>query len=121
MITVLLYLNDIPEGGGGETSFPLAESSEAYAKAFHKFSECQGIKVRPKKGSAAVFYSLTGDYPVQDGELDMYSLHGGCNVLASENWGDEAPNKWLSNFWFYNRALRASEGETDTFVPMAKK
>ena len=59
MLTLLVYLNDdvadtstdggdSGEGGGGGTSFP---------RAF----EGRGVRVRPSKGSAVLFYSLLPD------------------------------------------------------------
>ena len=46
-------------------------------------------KVAPARGKLALFYSL-----LPNGELDEYSLHGGCPVKAGRKW---AANKWLWN------------------------
>lgn len=70
--TLLVYLNDGFEGG--ETVFPK-----------------KGVKVRPKKGHAVLFYNVNTrdeDFP----ELE-YSLHAGAPVLSSN-----VP-KWIANVW----------------------
>ena len=73
-ITMLMYLNDQQdEGVGGETSFPKGGSGG-------------GIKIRPKKRSAVIFYDL-----LEDGNGDDLSLHAALPVIRGE--------KWLANFW----------------------
>lgn len=47
------------------------------------------LAVKPKKGSAALFYS---QHP--NGALDHFSLHGGCPVISGDKWG---ANLWLWN------------------------
>lgn len=80
-ITVLLYLNDMPEGAGGETSFPKGGPNG------------EGIKIIPKKGDAAVFYNL-----LQDGNGDDLSLHAAMPVHHG--------TKWLANFWVWDPKRR---------------
>lgn len=76
-LTMLLYLSDPPDAdSGGETSFP---------KAVSQF----GFKVRPKKGSAVLFYNM-----LEDGNADYLALHGALEVLKGE--------KWLANFWVWD-------------------
>jgi len=50
------------------------------------------LTVKPKAGSALVFYSQ-----LQDGALDPTALHGGCPVLSSMD-----QPKWIGNLWFWN-------------------
>eukprot|EP00934_Nitzschia_sp_Nitz4_P007762 Nitzschia sp. Nitz4//scaffold36_size144017//35697//37012//NITZ4_003073-RA/size144017-snap-gene-0.206-mRNA-1//-1//CDS//3329549417//7752//frame0 len=57
VITVLVYLNDVPEGGA--TSFPVLN-----------------LQVQPKKGSALVFFPAT-----VDGFLDRNALHAACPAV----------------------------------------
>ena len=47
-------------------------------------AECgrKGIAVKPKKGSALLFWSLAPDSKTKD----MTSLHGGCPVLKGDKW-----------------------------------
>jgi prolyl 4-hydroxylase len=73
-ITLLLYLTE-PEVGG-ETSFP-------------KAADGLGIKVKPKKGMAMLFYNL-----LEDGNGDELSLHAALPVFKGE--------KWLANFWVWD-------------------
>ena len=49
----------------------------------------KGFRVKPKKGTAILFYSM-----LSDGNLDEKSLHSGCPVKEGE--------KWAANWWFYD-------------------
>lgn len=60
--TILMYLNDVEEGG--ETIFPTID-----------------LKISPIKGNALLFYSV-----YSDGQLDKDSLHGSVPVLQGEKW-----------------------------------
>ena len=70
--TVLIYLNQ--PSSGGATNFPHA-----------------GIRVKPKKGTAILFFPCT-----VDGKMDPYTLH------SAEDAGDE---KWVSQIWIRQRAM----------------
>lgn len=76
-ITLLIYLTDmLSDDAGGETSFPKAANGE-------------GLKVRPTKGNAVLFYNL-----LEDGNGDDLSLHASLPVRHGE--------KWLANFWVWD-------------------
>ena len=76
--TVFLYLADVEEGG--ETWFP---SSDGRPVLTGNYGSCKGgLKVRPKKRSAVLFYDLKAS-----GALDPTSMHGGCPVVSGEKWG----------------------------------
>jgi prolyl 4-hydroxylase len=76
-ITMLMYLNTQADpGAGGETSFPKGGSGG-------------GIKVRPVKGTAMVFYNL-----LPDGNGDDLSLHAALPAIRGE--------KWLANYWIWD-------------------
>lgn len=60
--TVVIYLSDVPAGGG--TIFPQL-----------------GLEVKPRRGSAVYF-----SYRRPDGSTDPASLHGGSPVLRGEKW-----------------------------------
>ena len=60
--TLILYLNDVPEGG--ETCFPHL-----------------GLSVVPQRGHALYF-----EYANDEGHTDPLSLHAGAPVLAGEKW-----------------------------------
>lgn len=53
------------------------------------YSKCAqaGVAVKPKKGDALFFYSLT-----PDGQMDEKSLHAGCPVVRGDKW---SATKWL--------------------------
>ena len=76
-VTVFLYLADVAEGG--ETTFPRADGKPPT----WNFKDCtKGLRVRPHKGTIAIFYDMT-----PDGRYDPYSLHGGCPVVSGVKWG----------------------------------
>jgi prolyl 4-hydroxylase len=66
--TLILYLNDVDQGG--ETIFP----------SIH-------LSVVPKKGSAIYF-----EYCNTSGQVDPSTLHGGAPVLSGEKW---IATKWM--------------------------
>lgn len=50
------------------------------------------LLLKPKKGMAALWYNhLVNETDGWMGELDLFSLHGGCDVVKGE--------KWISNMW----------------------
>eukprot|EP01052_Picozoa_sp_SAG31_P010927 SAG31_NODE_608_length_13576_cov_23.757290_7_plen_105_part_00 len=85
--TLLWYMNDVDTGG--ETHFPRAGGG-AQPRNFLCVggSELAGLRVRPEKRKATLFFSLR-----PDGAPDPFSLHGGCPPgQGSEKW---AVNKWV--------------------------
>lgn len=76
-VTVFLYLSDVEEGG--ETQFPRADGK---APTFDYTSCSHGLRVRPRKGQVALFYDMK-----PWGQLDPFSLHGGCPVKKGVKWG----------------------------------
>lgn len=72
--TLLLYLNDVEEGG--ETVFPKA-----------------GVSVVPKKGSAVYFH-----YANSMGQVDRMSVHSSIPVAKGEKW---VATKWIREKGIY--------------------
>lgn len=123
--TVLLYMTDLPENGGGETVFSEADSMIAseYEKSTHDIinelrdsgdfhsagikpgsweeemvATCRSkLSVKPSRGRAVLFYS---QHP--NGEADKNSKHGGCPVLKG--------SKWAANLWIWNAPRQDYEG-----------
>ena len=74
MVTVLVYLNDVEEGGG--TGFPEL-----------------GITVEAKKGDVVVIHNTLTEIPASSHpKIHPKSLHAGLPVLKGE--------KWMVNLWF---------------------
>eukprot|EP00252_Welwitschia_mirabilis_P015407 TRINITY_DN3387_c0_g1_i1.p1 TRINITY_DN3387_c0_g1~~TRINITY_DN3387_c0_g1_i1.p1 ORF type:complete len:283 (+),score=31.14 TRINITY_DN3387_c0_g1_i1:155-1003(+) len=103
--TVLMYLTDV--GKGGETVFPTAEEDRRYRMQVNKndLSDCakKGVAVKPKKGDALLFFSLT-----PSAIPDPRSLHGGCPVIEGE--------KWSATKWIHVRAFDLSPKSADNCV-----
>lgn len=58
-------------------------------------SMVRGFSVRPQKGAAIIFYSLT-----PSGETDHpFALHGSCDVVKGEKW---TATKWVRMHTFYH-------------------
>ena len=82
IITLLLYLTDMPDAhAGGETAFP-------------KGADGFGFKVQPKKGTAVLFYNL-----LEDGNGDDLAMHAAQPVMHGE--------KWLANFWVWDPKMHS--------------
>jgi prolyl 4-hydroxylase len=79
--TLFVYLTDVAEGKGGETSFPDIDP----------VNYPEGLKVRPKKGAAALWTNVMKDDP---DKVDFRSTHEGSPLL-------ERPRKLGANFWMY--------------------
>ncbi|XP_031555972.1 transmembrane prolyl 4-hydroxylase-like [Actinia tenebrosa] len=105
-ITILYYLNDVEEGG--ETAFIVADnatftrdvlttpSSTRPRDDFNLSLNCHkaNLVVAPKKGHAIMWYNHFIDEDTGLlGEVDEYSLHGGCDVIKGEKW---IANNWLT-------------------------
>ncbi|KAL7544259.1 hypothetical protein ACHAWF_007638 [Thalassiosira exigua] len=76
-INMLLYLNDVEEGG--ETSFPRWLNAETKGP----------LNVKPEKGKAVLFYML-----LPDGNSDDLTQHAALPVIKGE--------KWMSNLWIWD-------------------
>jgi len=101
-ITILYFLNQ-PEAGG-ETAFPVADQKNYDHEEFRtrkkddlynlsEFCHNASLVVPPKKGTAIMWYNhhMTDDGWM--GNMDYYSLHGGCDILKGEKW---IANNWLT-------------------------
>lgn len=77
--TLLVYLNTVPEGQGGETRFPRAVNNY----------NAEGLEVQPRVGRAVLFYNL-----LEDGNVDDLSQHGSNPTKDHE--------KWLANLWIWD-------------------
>ncbi|XP_065064704.1 uncharacterized protein LOC135690936 [Rhopilema esculentum] len=103
-ITIMVYLNDVEEGG--ETAFPAAHNKtydddalrvrgdETLPDLLNLSQYCQAanLVITPKKGTAVMWYNHWIDK--KSGWLGQrieQSLHGGCDVKKGE--------KWIANIW----------------------
>lgn len=84
--TLLVYLTDVAAGSGGATMFrDLGGNQE------------QPLKVRPKKGSALLFFPSAGGIP--GAPFDIRTLH--CGEAVAEDAENE---KWIAQLWLRQRA-----------------
>ena len=94
-ITILFFLNNVTEGG--ETAFPVADREELFAEKNYSSNlsrncEKASLVVKPVKGSALFWYNnVLDEESGKMGEVDMLTLHGGCDVIEGE--------KWIANLW----------------------
>ena len=94
-ITILFFLNNVTEGG--ETAFPVADREELFAEKNYSTNlsrNCNraSLVVKPVKGSALLWYNnVLDEESGKMGEVDMLTLHGGCDVIQGE--------KWIANLW----------------------
>ena len=100
LATVFFYLNNVTDGadvasGGGQTNFPRAATAEYPhgGPPVRDYFDCsKGLSVYPVGGKVIIFYSM-----LPNGQMDDFSLHGGCDVL------DQTATKWSANFWLWNK------------------
>ncbi|KAK6185153.1 hypothetical protein SNE40_007448 [Patella caerulea] len=97
-ITVMVYLNDVIEGG--ETVFPVADASDETLKKYQKekpfdlSKHCynSSLIITPSKGMAVMWYNHKLNPTFSGlGDLIERSYHGGCDVKYGE--------KWIANLW----------------------
>jgi hypothetical protein len=100
LLTLFWYLNDVDEGG--ETAFPRAGDTGYGRGSILNMADCsRGVRVKPKKGSAVLWYNVLAAGNGHECLLDSMSLHGGCDVLKGEKYG--------ANKWIYNRVHGGSD------------
>jgi len=100
LATVFFYLNNVTNEedvskGGGQTNFPRAATKEfpnGGPQPRDYFDCSKGLSVYPQEGKVIIFYSM-----LPNGQMDDFSLHGGCDVL------DPDATKWSANFWLWNK------------------
>lgn len=91
-----MYLNDVAKGG--ETAFPVAGDQQKlttrnYPITLNKRCHEANLLIKPKKGTAVMWYNHILEYDGVDhmGDVDVLSLHGGCDVIEGV--------KWIANVW----------------------
>lgn len=78
LATMLVYLQDVPKGGGGETYFPRAAGG--------------GLTIRPEKGLGILFFNTK-----PDGRVEPRSVHASLPLTS----GDK--EKWTLTRWIRQR------------------
>lgn len=85
--TLLVYLTDLAKEDGGATMFRDLGGEDG------------PLKVRPKKGSALLFFPAAGGIP--NAPFDIRTLH--CGEAVSE---DAASEKWIAQLWLRQREYK---------------
>eukprot|EP00069_Balaena_mysticetus_P008471 bmy_05989T0 len=98
-MTVLFYLNNVT--GGGETVFPVADNrtydemsliqDDVDLRDTRRHCDKGNLRVKPRQGTAVFWYNYLPDGQGWVGDVDDYSLHGGCLVTRG--------TKWIANNW----------------------
>ncbi|XP_066471304.1 transmembrane prolyl 4-hydroxylase-like [Tiliqua scincoides] len=99
--TVLFYLNNVT--GGGETSFPIADNStydllsliqnNIDLRDTYRHCDKGNLRIKPMQGTAILWYNHLSNDEGWVGEIDDYSLHGGCLVTEGTKW---IANQWIN-------------------------
>ena len=95
--TLLVYLTDLTEKEGGATMFRDLGGDNG------------PLKVRPKKGSALLFFPAAGGIPTAP--FDIRTLH--CGEAVSE---DAESEKWISQLWLRQRQYKPTAPAGNTHV-----
>ena len=74
-MTLLIYLNDLPDDAGGNTFFPKLN-----------------LRVKPKAGDAIYFENMN------NGEVDYNTAHSGEPIIGNHK-------KYAMNVWFREKPL----------------
>ncbi|XP_011737571.1 transmembrane prolyl 4-hydroxylase isoform X2 [Macaca nemestrina] len=108
-ITVLFYLNNVT--GGGETVFPVADNrtydemsliqDDVDLRDTRRHCDKGNLRVKPRQGTAVFWYNYLPDGQGWVGDVDDYSLHGGCLVTRG--------TKWIANNWINVDPSRARQ------------
>ncbi|XP_069865481.1 transmembrane prolyl 4-hydroxylase [Dipodomys merriami] len=108
-MTVLFYLNNVT--GGGETVFPVADNrtydemsliqDNVDLRDTRRHCDKGNLRVKPRQGTAVFWYNYLPDGQGWVGDVDDYSLHGGCLVTRG--------TKWIANNWINVDPSRARQ------------
>ncbi|XP_031200873.1 transmembrane prolyl 4-hydroxylase isoform X2 [Mastomys coucha] len=126
-MTVLFYLNNVT--GGGETVFPVADNrtydemsliqDDVDLRDTRRHCDKGNLRVKPQQGTAVFWYNYLPDGQGWVGEVDDYSLHGGCLVTRgtkwiANNWINVDPSRARQALFQQEMARLAREGGTDS-------
>ena len=98
---------------GGQTNFPRAATSDfpqGGPQPYDYFDCSKGLSVYPQEGKVIIFYSM-----LPNGQMDDFSLHGGCDVL------DPSATKWSANFWLWNKPYQFNDAARKTSTAMLQQ
>ncbi|XP_022353979.1 transmembrane prolyl 4-hydroxylase [Enhydra lutris kenyoni] len=126
-MTVLFYLNNVT--GGGETVFPVADNrtydemsliqDDVDLRDTRRHCDKGNLRVKPRQGTAVFWYNYLPDGQGWVGDVDDYSLHGGCLVTSgtkwiANNWINVDPSRARQALFQQEMARLAREGGTDS-------
>ena len=99
--SLLVYLTDLDRDEGGATMFRDLGKTDG-----------EPLKVRPKKGSALLFFPAAGGVP--NAPFDVRTLH--CGQAVSE---DSRHDKWISQLWLRQSAYTPTAPPENSHVKAA--
>ncbi len=93
LLTFLIYLNDVKEEYGGNTTFNNVSLHCANSWVGGSRGEYEGVlSIRPKRGRVVLFYNI-----LEDGNGDIMTSHKGEELFGGE--------KWIANYWIWDDAF----------------
>ena len=103
LVTIFVYLNDVGENGGGETSFP-------------QLNNGNGLLIKPTKGTCIIHFPTTTGY-----EEDFRTEHEGMKVsersISSTTTEDEGNEKWLLVTWVWMHPRNDESIYSEKYLP----
>lgn len=87
LATMILYLSDVPKGGGGETHFPRIRSFQQAANSAQRHPDNGTLMIPPQAGMGLLFFNVG-----PENRTETTSIHESLPVQAGHE-------KWIMTRW----------------------